>query len=160
MRANASDAFGIASVQFDIDGANFGVPVTTPDSGTFSYSASLDVSGFAAEAHQLQATATDIVGNKVRRAARSFNVGAAPPTISLVVPPGTVGSLSGFGRRNRFEVHTNTTIAQFAAAPLSGAPPPFGSTRLGYEAAIGERPRTPMGDLKRPHEPAKQRGGR
>jgi hypothetical protein len=29
---------------------------------------------------------------------------------------GTVGSLSGFNRRYRFEVHTDTTLAQFAAA--------------------------------------------
>jgi len=34
---------------------------------------------------------------------------------------GTVGSLSGFGRRYRFEVHTDTTIAQFSAALVDPA---------------------------------------
>jgi hypothetical protein len=29
---------------------------------------------------------------------------------------GTVGSLTGFNRRYRFEVHTDTTIGQFTAA--------------------------------------------
>ena len=30
--------------------------------------------------------------------------------------PGTVGSLTGFNRQYRFEVHTDTTIEQFATA--------------------------------------------
>jgi len=34
---------------------------------------------------------------------------------------GTVGSLSGFGRRYRFEVHTDTTLAQLAAALVDPA---------------------------------------
>ena len=34
---------------------------------------------------------------------------------------GTVGSLSGFGRRYRFEVHTDTTLAQFSAALVDPA---------------------------------------
>ena len=58
--AHASDAHGIASVQFAIDGNAVGSPVTAPDGGSgFNYSSTLSLSGLTTGAHQLTAVATD-----------------------------------------------------------------------------------------------------
>ena len=86
--AHASDAHGIASVQFAIDGNAVGSPVTAPDGGSgFNYSSTLSLAGLATGAHQLTAVATDMAGNSSTTAAVSFSIGVTPPTVSITMPP-------------------------------------------------------------------------
>jgi len=88
-QATASDAYGIASVQFAIDGTPAGLPVTQPDSaGAYTYSALLDISSLAAgSTHTLTAIAADNAGNTSTTAPVSFTVGAGPPAVAVTVPP-------------------------------------------------------------------------
>ncbi|HEV8459879.1 MAG TPA: Ig-like domain-containing protein [Gaiellaceae bacterium] len=86
-RASATDASGIASVQFALDGTAAGAPVTTADNGTSNYSASLSLAGLAKGSHTITSTATDAVGNTTTSAPVSFQIGDAPPTVTLTVPP-------------------------------------------------------------------------
>jgi hypothetical protein len=83
----ASDASGIQSVQFRIDGNAAGVPVSAPDGGSgFNYSSTLSLSGLASGTHQLTAIATDQAGNMSTTAPVSFSIGVPPPTVSLTLP--------------------------------------------------------------------------
>jgi Bacterial Ig domain len=86
-QASATDASGIASVQFSIDGNAVGTPITSPDSGSSTYSASLPLAGLANGAHTITSTATDAVGNTATSAPVSFTVGNGPPAVTLTVPP-------------------------------------------------------------------------
>jgi chitodextrinase len=56
--ANATDNVGIANVQFQVDGANFGSPVTSGP----PYSMSLNTTTFTNGSHTLTAIATDTLG--------------------------------------------------------------------------------------------------
>ncbi len=86
--AHASDAHGIASVQFAIDGTPSGGVLTSPDGGSgFNYSSTLSLASLAAGAHQLTALATDMAGNASTTAAVSFSIGATPPSVSIAAPP-------------------------------------------------------------------------
>ncbi|HEY1370151.1 MAG TPA: Ig-like domain-containing protein [Gaiellaceae bacterium] len=88
VQAHASDLYGLQSVQFAIDGNAVGSPVTQTDSvGSYTYSATLDVSKLANGAHQLTSIATDSAGNKTTSAAVTFNVGAAPIAVTISTPP-------------------------------------------------------------------------
>ena len=85
--ANASDAFGIQGVRFAIDGAPVGAQIVQPDApGGFSYSATLDISTLANGAHTLTSIASDGAGNKSTSAGVTFNVGGAPPGVTVTVP--------------------------------------------------------------------------
>ena len=87
VQANASDAYGIASVQFSIDGSPVGGPVTVPDTtGGYTYSADLDVSGLAAGPHTLAAIATDNAGNVTTSLPETFEVGTAPLAAAISAP--------------------------------------------------------------------------
>ena len=87
-QANASDAHGVASVQFLLDGTSVGSPVTTPDGGSgFSYSASLSLSGLSAGSHTVSDIATDIAGNTATSTPVAFTIGNAPPSVSMTLPP-------------------------------------------------------------------------
>ncbi len=90
-QASASDAFGIASVQFEIDGAPVGNLLTSPDSsGGYTYSSTLNLSGLAGGAHTLTDIATDDAGNTTTSAGVSFTIGYGPPAVSVTSPlPGT-----------------------------------------------------------------------
>ena len=58
MVANATDNVGVASVQFMVDGANFGAPDTT-----VPYSINLDTTSLTQGSHTIGATAHDAAGN-------------------------------------------------------------------------------------------------
>ena len=64
LQVHASDAYGVSSVRFVVDGAPIGVPLTTPDAGQlYLYSTIFDFSGLAAGAHSVAAVVTDNAGN-------------------------------------------------------------------------------------------------
>ena len=87
-QAHASDAFGIGSVQFLIDGTPVGSALTSPDtSGGYTYSSTLDLSGLAGGAHTLTDIATDNAGNTTTSSGVSFTIGYGPPTVSITSPP-------------------------------------------------------------------------
>ena len=87
-QANASDAYGISSVQFALDGSPVGSPVTQPDSpGGYLYSAALDISALSTGTHTLTAVATDNAGNVTTSSARPFKVGIGPPAATWTTPP-------------------------------------------------------------------------
>jgi hypothetical protein len=87
-QASASDAYGVARVQFLIDGQPVGSPVTSPDGGSgYVYSASLSLSGLASGTHTVADVATDAAGNTATSSAVSFTIGNAPPTATITVPP-------------------------------------------------------------------------
>jgi hypothetical protein len=82
--ATASDSLGITSVQFKVDGANVGSPVTVSP-----YTYSLNTTLFSNGAHTLTATATDQGGNSATSAAVSVtvnNAGSSSPTVSITAP--------------------------------------------------------------------------
>jgi hypothetical protein len=88
VQAHASDLYGMQSVQFAIDGSPAGSPVTQTDAiGSYTYSATLDVSKLASGAHQLTSIATDNAGNRSTSAAVAFNVGPAPLAVAISTPP-------------------------------------------------------------------------
>jgi hypothetical protein len=88
VQANASDSYGIQSVQFAIDNTPVGSALTSPDSpGTYLYSTSLSLAGLANGPHTLTETATDNAGNPATSAPVTFYVGSGPPVASITAPP-------------------------------------------------------------------------
>jgi hypothetical protein len=86
-QAHASDAFGVQSVQFAIDGTAVGQPSTAPDAaGGYLWSQSLDISQLPAGSHTLTSIATDNAGNRTTSAPVSFTVGTPPPKVVLTQP--------------------------------------------------------------------------
>ena len=86
--ANASDNVGVASVQFQLDGANAGTLDTAAP-----YSFSWDTTKSSNGAHSLTAIAKDAAGNTKTSAAVSVTVQNAtsdttPPTVSISAPAG------------------------------------------------------------------------
>jgi hypothetical protein len=87
VQANASDGYGVASVQFLVDGVASGPPVTTTDTPTtYTYSATLNIASLANGPHMLTAVATDNAGNTTTTTPVTFNVGAAPPNVVVTAP--------------------------------------------------------------------------
>jgi hypothetical protein len=85
---HASDAYGIASVQFQIDGVLVGTALLQPDSpGGYTYSQSLDIASLGNGPHRIAAVAVDNAGNRATSAAVSFTVGLAPPSAAVTIPP-------------------------------------------------------------------------
>lgn len=91
--ANASDAVGVAQVEFLLDGALLGSDASAP------YSLSWNSTTAANGTHTLQARATDLAGNVASSAAITVSVSGGvsdttAPTVDLIFPsPGT--TLSG-----------------------------------------------------------------
>jgi hypothetical protein len=73
LRAQATDAGGIASVRFFVDGEALGSPLTAPP-----YEASWSTAGATPGAHTLRADATDLAGN---------SASSASVTVTLTAPP-------------------------------------------------------------------------
>ena len=64
LQVHASDAFGVSSVQFTIDGNAVGPLLRQPDGGSgYLYSTTWDASSIAPGSHTLSATVTDNAGN-------------------------------------------------------------------------------------------------
>jgi hypothetical protein len=63
IQVHASDNYGVASVQFTVDGAPVGSPLTTPDAGTYLYTSSIDTSTLTPGIHSISAIVTDKAGN-------------------------------------------------------------------------------------------------
>jgi hypothetical protein len=82
--ANASDKVPVASVQFQVDGSNFGaLDASAP------YSASLNTGTLTNGKHSLTAVAIDTAGNKATSSAVSVTVNNAdttPPSVSITSP--------------------------------------------------------------------------
>ncbi len=84
LTAAAASQLGIASVQFLLDGAGLGQPITTAP-----YSYQLNTTTLANGAHTIAATANDTAGNSATSAAVTFtvsNTAVAPPTVSMSAP--------------------------------------------------------------------------
>ena len=83
--ANASDSVAIASVQFQVDGSNFGALNTS-----VPYSASLSTGTLTNGKHSLTAVAIDTAGNKATSSVVSVTVNntgnTTPPTVSVTSP--------------------------------------------------------------------------
>src|SRR5580698_5177835 len=83
--ANASDNVAVASVQFQVDGSNFGTLDTSAP-----YSASLSTTTLTNGKHSLTAVAIDTAGNKATSSAISITVSnstdTTPPTVSITAP--------------------------------------------------------------------------
>jgi hypothetical protein len=84
--ANASDNVGVASVQFQLDGANFGsLDLASP------YSVSWNTTTSSNGSHTLRAIAKDAAGNSTTSATVTVTVSngtpdTTPPTVSLTAP--------------------------------------------------------------------------
>jgi hypothetical protein len=64
VQARASDAYGVASVQFATDGIPAGPPLQQADTGApHTYSTTLSLAGVADGPHELAFVATDHAGN-------------------------------------------------------------------------------------------------
>jgi hypothetical protein len=88
LQAHASDAYGIASVQFAVDGTAVGRPVTAPDTaGGYIYSATVDAASLADGTHTLTSVAVDNAGNRATSAPVSFRAGSSPLAVSITTPP-------------------------------------------------------------------------
>ena len=86
--ATASDAYGISSVQFLVDGQASGPALTAPDAGTqYTYSATLSGAGLADGTHSVTVAATDQAGNVATTAPTYVTVGATAPSVTVTAPP-------------------------------------------------------------------------
>jgi hypothetical protein len=82
--ATAASSVGVASVQFQLDGANFGSLSTTAP-----YSVSWNTTTSSNGAHTLRAIAKDTAGNSTTSASVTVtvnNTSTAPPTVSITSP--------------------------------------------------------------------------
>ena len=82
--ASASDSAGIASVQFQVDGANAGAAVTSAP-----YNFSWNTTSVSNASHTLTAVATDTGGNSATSAGVKVTVNnsdTTPPTVSITSP--------------------------------------------------------------------------
>ena len=87
--ANASDNVGVTSVQFELDGANLGAPLTDSP-----YSISWDSTSVSNGSHTLTAVARDAAGNQTTAAPVTVTVSnngggggdSTPPTVSMTAP--------------------------------------------------------------------------
>jgi hypothetical protein len=87
--ASASDAYGMGSVQFTLDGNPVGSPLTQSDAGSpYVYSATIELTGLASGSpHQIGAVATDAAGNTKTSTPVAFTIGAPGVSVSLTAPP-------------------------------------------------------------------------
>jgi hypothetical protein len=89
--ANATDNVGVASVQFQLDGANLGSPQTGPGP---SYSVTWNTATASNATHTLSAIATDAAGNAATSSVSvTVSNAVAPPVISAV----SAGSITSSG---------------------------------------------------------------
>jgi hypothetical protein len=88
VEANASDAFGIAGVQFAVDGTPVGPVLAAPTSaGGYLYSSAVDLGALAGGPHTLTSIAVDAAGNRTVSAPVAFTIGTPPPSVVVTLPP-------------------------------------------------------------------------
>jgi hypothetical protein len=88
VEASASDAFGVASVQFAVDGAAVGPVLTSPSvPGGYLYSSTIDLTALAAGPHTLTSIAVDGAGNRTSSAPVAITIGTSPPSVAVTLPP-------------------------------------------------------------------------
>lgn len=128
--ATASDNVAVASVQFQVDGANFGALAATT-----LYSTSLNTTTLANGKHTLTAVATDTSNNKGTSAAVSITVNNANgtlPTVSITSPASGVtvsGTITVTGNASdsagianvQFQVDGSNLGAAATTAPYSAS---------------------------------------
>ncbi|MEO8592799.1 MAG: Ig-like domain-containing protein [Candidatus Solibacter sp.] len=132
LTANATSTVGVASVQFRLDGANLGAPVTV---GGPNYSTTWNTLTAGNGSHSLTAIATDTVGQTTPSAGVTVSVSNSgpAPTVSITAP--APGNVSG---NVAITANTTTTLAiasvQFKLGgtnlgpPVTGAGPTFSMT--------------------------------
>ena len=87
VRAHVSDAYGVASVRFAIDGVPTGPTRAQADMGApYTYSETLSLAGIADGPHALTVVATDSAGNKATSVPTDFTIGAAAPSVAINSP--------------------------------------------------------------------------
>ena len=85
--AQASDAYGMRSVQFQIDGQQTGSLTTVPDGGNgYIYSQTLSLQGLSLGAHTLTEVAVDAAGNSAVSTPASFTITAPTLAVTLAMP--------------------------------------------------------------------------
>jgi hypothetical protein len=120
--ANASDAGGIAGVQFKLDGANLG----GEDLGA-PYSVSWNTTTAASGAHTLTAVARDAAGNTTTSAPISVSVNNAAPPPPPPPPTGGTGLRGdyytpGFGSLLMTRVDPTVNFSWLSGSPAAGVP--------------------------------------
>jgi Bacterial Ig domain len=76
LQVHASDAFGVRSVQFTIDGKPVGAVLTRPDTGQqYLYSLTFDTTSLTPGSHAISALVTDNAGNTASPASVSITTG-------------------------------------------------------------------------------------
>jgi hypothetical protein len=81
LSASASDNVGVASVQFKLDGANYGAAVSGPP-----YTLSLNTATLSNGAHTVSAIAVDAAGNAGSSAPVQITVNNSPPVTGCATP--------------------------------------------------------------------------
>ena len=123
--ANATDSAGVSSVQFQLDGANLGSPVTGAGPG---YSVSWDTTTATNMTHMLTAVATDTVGNTATASAVTVMVNnpVVPPMISGVSAGSVTSSSSTItwttDQASSSQVLYGLTSGYGSMSPLNSAP--------------------------------------
>ncbi len=116
--ANASDAVGVAGVQFKVDGNNIGAEDTTAP-----YSIVWNTTGAANGTHQLTAVARDAAGNTTTSAARAVTVSNTTTTNLapvLTQPPNQTSAIGAAASLQLSASDPNGTAVTYSA---SGLPP-------------------------------------
>jgi len=121
LSANATDNVGIANVQFQVDGANFGSPVTSGP----PYSTSLNTASFANGSHTLTAIATDTLGLTAscsESVTISNSVLVAEPEISGI----SAGAITSSGATIAWTTdESSTSQVQYGPTPAYGSSTPL-----------------------------------
>ena len=83
VQVHASDANGVRSVQFTVDGTLVGTPITAPDTpGGFLYSSSVDTSTLTTGTHSISAVVIDNAGNTTTAAPVTVENGPFLPVLN------------------------------------------------------------------------------
>src|SRR5260370_9788047 len=95
LTATATDNVAVASVQFKVDNANTGAPVTAAP-----YSYSLNTTTLANGSHAIAAVAADTAGNRATSTVVTVNVNNATPGPSITSLTPTSGLVGASGAIN------------------------------------------------------------
>lgn len=114
---NTTDAVGVVSVQYKLDGVKLGAPQTD---GASNYATAWTTTRFSNGPHVISATAYDSVGNS---ATASLNV-----TVNNVVPPPVITQVAVDSVTSTSAIITWTTDTDASSQVLYGVTPSYGLT--------------------------------